>query len=68
MAAQIDFSRWREPAKIVAVITRNNKRRFRQIIFSGDALQELIVKPGIQRTNGRRVAGERAQRESVDLI
>src|SRR5260370_18747143 len=58
MSAEIHFARWGEPAQPEVVALGNEVRRFREIIFSGDGLKQLLLRPTGQGTDRRRVAGK----------
>ena len=48
MAAEVDFTARRKPAKLVSLPFLYGKGRFRQIIFNGNGLHQRIGQPGVQ--------------------
>src|SRR5882762_5451013 len=67
VAAEIDFDRWREPAEIVAVASRNQERGFGETHFARD-----VEHPGRfgglgENANAGGIAGEGFVGERVDL-
>ena len=69
VAAEVDLDRRCEPAQVVvAVVPREEVGRLSQVVLRRDGLQDLVREPGLQRAHGRRVSGEDARGEGIDLI
>src|SRR6185295_19272905 len=62
------FHRWSEPAQVKAVGLRQKKRGLGKVHFARDGLHPTIVARSIQKTNRRRISGERSIGKSIDLI
>ena len=67
MAAEFDFELRGKPAKIISGNIRNKKGGFGKVILGRHRLHQIVVDPGIERTNCRRVAAEYAVGESINL-
>ncbi len=68
MAAEIDLDRGGEPAQGIALALADEESRLGEVVLGGDRLQRRIRQPFLERHDGRRIAGEDAIGEGVDLI
>ena len=68
VAAQVDFAARREPAQAVSVAFLDGKSRFRQVVFHGDALHEVVCYPRIEDTDCRRISLKHFFRKGVDNV
>src|SRR4029078_5254602 len=70
LAAQFDLDRWGKPAQVVIGIVAfrgDEERGFAEVILLGNRLHDMVGQPLVQRHDRRRVAGERAGGEGIDL-
>ena len=67
MATQLDFARRGKPAQMEAIRSRDEKGRFRKIVFGCNRLQHSVVKPVLKRTHRCRIALEQAIGKGIDL-
>jgi hypothetical protein len=72
MAGQIDLDGGREPAQAesvaLALVQGYEERGLRQIVLGGDRLHRRVGQPGVERAHCRRIAGEHAVGEGIDLV
>ena len=68
MTAKIDFSLRCEPAQGEMLIFRQAEGGFRKIVFGSNGLQYVILRPGFEQADSRRIALEKLVGESIDLV
>ncbi len=69
VAAEVDLDGRGEPAEVEAIGGgANEEGGFGEAVFEGDALEERVVEPGVERDDGGGIAGEDAIGEGVDPI
>ncbi len=66
---RVDLDGGREPAQVKTIGRgANEEGGFGETVFEGDALEERVVEPGVERNDGGGIAGEDAVREGIDPI
>jgi hypothetical protein len=68
MAAQIHFCHRRKPTDMVPVFVSNEEGCFRKVVFLRNGLEQIILKPFLQRANRRRISGKNAACKRVNLV
>src|SRR5262249_5574221 len=67
VAAQVHFAFRGEPAQVEMVGLPDEEGRLREIHLPGDGLQPAILSPGREQADRRRIAGEGAVSEGVNV-
>lgn len=67
MTAQVHLDLRREPAQSIVAVAADDKGGFRKIVLFRDGLQALVVQPGIEGADRRRIALEGTVGECVYL-
>ena len=68
VAAKIHFHRWRHPAQIEVVSSRNDEGRLGQIIFGRERLQLRVWQPLLQKANAGGITAERSIGEGRNFV